>query len=104
MTKSGPDTSNDMSYEDVCAIAWNGYEASQGNRQERTERIGCVASRGKGADEWTSVRKDDGGMKGGKKGSKGQQANLIGSVTRTEEALETQARTKARAKPDIVSE
>ena len=36
MTQSDLDTSNDMSYEDVCAIA--------GNRQEWTERTRCVAS------------------------------------------------------------
>ena len=29
-TQSDSATSNDMSYEDVCAIAWKGYKASKG--------------------------------------------------------------------------
>ena len=30
MTHSDSDTSNDMAYEDVCAIAWKGYNAGTG--------------------------------------------------------------------------
>ena len=30
MTPSDSDTSNDMSYEDVCFIAWKGYKAGKG--------------------------------------------------------------------------
>ena len=62
-TQSDSDTGNDMSYEDVCAIAWKGYKAGKGAGKKGTERIG--------ADEWTSGKRDDGGKKGGKKGSKG---------------------------------
>ena len=29
-TQSDSDASNDMSYEDVCAIAWKGYKAGKG--------------------------------------------------------------------------
>ena len=42
-TQSDSDTSNDMSHEDVCAIAWKGYKSLQGNRQEMTERTRSVA-------------------------------------------------------------
>ena len=38
------DTSNDMSYEDVCAIAWKEVQSRLGSRQERTKRIGNMAS------------------------------------------------------------
>ena len=30
MTQNDSDTSNDMSYEDVCDIAWKGYKAGKG--------------------------------------------------------------------------
>ena len=39
MTQSDSDTSSDMSYEDVCAIAWKGYKAAMG-----TGKKGVVAS------------------------------------------------------------
>ena len=42
MTQNDSDTSNDMSFEDVCAIAWKGYR--QGKRQEGTEWIRNIAS------------------------------------------------------------
>ena len=76
-TQSDSDTSNDMSYEDVCATAWHGGQSRQGKRQERTPNGLEVWHRGKGADEWTSGRRDDGCKKrckkGGKKGVQGQQ-------------------------------
>ena len=43
-TQSDSDTGNDMSYEDVCAIAWKGYKAGKGAGKEGTERIGNMAS------------------------------------------------------------
>ena len=52
MTQSDSDTSNDMSCEDVCAIAWKGYKSGNG-----------------------AGKKDDGGKKGGKKGSKGSKSD-----------------------------
>ena len=44
MTESYSDTSNDMSYDVVCAIAWKRVQSRQGNRRGRTERIRGVAS------------------------------------------------------------
>ena len=65
-----------------------------------------VWHRGTGADEWTSGRRDDGGKKGGKKKTP-RAANLIGTVTRTKEALETKAKARAQArarvKPDTAT-
>ena len=34
-TQSDSDTGNDMSYEDVCAIAWKGYKAGKGAGKKR---------------------------------------------------------------------
>ena len=63
-----------MSYDDVCAIAWN-----PAREQARKDRTGSWTwHRGKGADEWTSGRKDDGGKRGGKKGSKGSKPDWYG--------------------------
>ena len=70
MTQNDSDTGNDMSYEDVCAIAWKGYKAGKGAGKKGPDGSGTW-HRGKGADEWTSGKSDDGGKKGGKKGSKG---------------------------------
>ena len=36
-TQSDQDTSNETSYDDVCAIAWTGYKADKRSRQERTK-------------------------------------------------------------------
>ena len=70
MTQNESDTSNDMSYEDVCAIAWKGYKAGKGAGNKGPNGSG-TGHRGKGADEWPSGKRDGGGKKGGKKGSKG---------------------------------
>ena len=76
-TQSDSDTSNDMPYEDACAIAWKGYKA--GKRAGKKGPIGSGTwHRGKGADERTNVRRDDGGKKGGKKGSKGSKPDWYG--------------------------
>ena len=69
-TQSDPDTSNDMSYEDVCAIAWKGYKACKGAGKKGPNGSGTW-HRVKGGDEWTGGRRYDGAKKGGKKGSKG---------------------------------
>ena len=76
-TQSDSDTSNDMSYEDVCAIAWKGYKAGKGPGKKKPNGSGTW-HRGKGADEWPSGRRDDGGKKGGKKGSKGRKRDWHG--------------------------
>ena len=66
MTQNDFDTGNDMSYEDVCAIAWKGYKAGKGAGKKGPNGSGTW-HRGKGTDEWTSGKRDDGGKKGGKK-------------------------------------
>ena len=58
-----------MSCEDVCAIAWNGYNASKGPGKKGPNGLG-VWHRGTGADDWTSGRRDDAGKKECMKGSK----------------------------------
>ena len=71
-TQGDSDMSNDMSNEDVCAIAWKGYKAGKGAGKKGPNGSGPW-QRGKGADEWTSGKRDDGGKEGGKncfKGSK----------------------------------
>ena len=60
MTQNDSDTSNDMSFEDVCAIAWKGYKTGKGAGKK---------GRWKEAGERPSGKRDDGGEKGGKKGS-----------------------------------
>ena len=76
-TQGDSDTSNDMSYEDVGTIAWKGHKAGK-----RAGKKGPVRSgpwhRGKGADEWTRGRRDDGGKKGGKKSFKGSKPDWYG--------------------------
>ena len=74
---SDSDTSNDVSYEDVCAIAWKGYKAGKGTGKKAPNGPG-LWHRGKGADEWTSGRGDDGGKKGGKKCSNGSRPDWHG--------------------------
>ena len=59
-----------MSFEDVCAIAWKGYKAGKGAGKKRPSGSGTL-HRGKGADEWPSGKREEGGKKGGKKGTKG---------------------------------
>ena len=38
-TQSDQDSSNDMSYEDVCAIAWKGYKAARRYRMDQEHGI-----------------------------------------------------------------
>ena len=58
-TQNDSDTSSDMSYEDVCAIAWKGYKAGKGAGKKGQNGSGTW-HRGKGADEWPSGKRDDG--------------------------------------------
>ena len=62
MKQSDSDTSNDMSYEDVCAIAWKWHKVGKGAGKKGPNGSGTW-HRGKGADEWPSDRRDDGGKK-----------------------------------------
>ena len=55
-TQGDSDTSNDVSYEDVCAIAWKGYKAGKGAGKKGPTGSGPW-HRGKGADEWTSGKR-----------------------------------------------
>ena len=76
-TQSDQDASNDMSYDDVCAIARKGHKAGQGAGKKGPNGAGTWY-RGKGADELTSGKRDDGGKKGGKKGFKGSKSDWYG--------------------------
>ena len=50
-TQSDRDTNDDMSHDDVCAIAWRGYKAGIG--VGKTGSNGAETwYRGRGADEW----------------------------------------------------
>ena len=62
-----------MSYDYVCAVAWKGYKAGKGAGKKGPNGSG-TGNRGKGADEWTSGRRND----GGKKGSKGSKPDWFG--------------------------
>ena len=68
-TQGDQDVSNEHGRTTTCAIAWKGYKAGKGAGKKRPYGAGSWY-RGKGADEWTSDKKDDGGKKGGKIGSK----------------------------------
>ena len=74
--------SNDMSYEDVCAIPWKGYKAGKGagkwDQMDRDHVVGKELMNGRVAGETTEPRKE------AKRAPRA--ANLIGTVTRTREA------------------
>ena len=101
-TRGDSDTSNDMSYEDVCAIAWKGHKAGKGAGKKGPNGSGPW-HRGQGADEWTSGKRDDGGKKGGKKGSKGSKPDWHSDKDKKEAREKARARAKARVKPDIAT-
>ena len=85
MTQNDFDTGNDMSYEDVCAIAWKGYKAGKG--------AGKKGPNGSGT--WHRERRQRRAPRA---------ANSIGTATRINEARETaRARAKARVKRDTAT-
>ena len=100
-TWSDSDTSNDMSH-DVCAIAWKGHKAGKGTGKKGSNGPG-VGHRGKGADEWTSGRGDDGSKKGGEKSSRC--IKLVWYSDKDEGGTEkqTQGQARARARPDVAT-
>ena len=99
MTQNDFDTGNDMSYGDVCAIAWKGYKAGKGAGKKEPNGSGTW-HRGKGADrvprEMTEARKE------ARRAPRA--ANPIGTATRIKEARgKARARAKARVKPDTAT-
>ena len=86
-TQSDQDTSIDMSYDAVCDRIET-IESRQRSRQERTKRNRNEVSRTGGCgDEWTSGKRDDGGKKGGKKGSKGVKTEGIAAIANSKATL-----------------
>ena len=65
------DASNNMSYDDVCAISRNWYKTSKGAGTKGPNGAGTWY-RGKGDDKWASGKRDDGGKKGGQERPQGQ--------------------------------
>ena len=91
MTQSDPDTSNDMSDDDVCAISWKGTKlAREQVKRDRMDQehgiVGKELMNGRAAREMMEAR------------SAPRAANLIGTVTRTKGAM---ARARARAKARV---
>ena len=97
MTRSDSDTSNDMSFDDVRAVAWKGYKAGKGTGKKGPNGLG-VWHRGEGADDMTKERRKE-------VRRAPRAANLTGTVTGTKEVLETKAnaKTRARAKSDTAT-
>ena len=93
MTQGDSDTSNDMSYEDVCAIAWKGYKAGKGAGKKGPSGSGTW-HRGKGADEWTMTE----ARKEARRAPRA--ANPIGTATRIKEA---RRKARTRVKPDTAT-
>ena len=82
------DKNNEMSYEDVCAIAWKGCKAGTGAGQKGPQTSGKR--------EMTEARKE------ARKAPRA--ANPIAIATRTKEAKGKESiRAKARAKPDTAT-
>ena len=84
MTQSDSDTSNDMSFEDLCAIAWKGYKADKGQaKRDQTDREHGIVEKelmnGRPAGETTEARKEARSVP--------RAANPIGTATRTREAM-----------------
>ena len=97
-TPSDQDTSSDMSFEDVCAIAGKGYKAGKGARRDQTDRGHGIVEKelmnGRVAEEMTER----------KEARRAPRApDLTGTVRRTEEAQETQAKANAIVKPDTAT-
>ena len=95
-THGDQDVSNDLSCEDVCAIAWKGYKAGKGARKKGPHGAG-LWYRGNGADEWTSSKKDE--VEKRREARKAPRAaNSIGTATKTKGPAGTKAKGKAKAR------
>ena len=100
MTQSNSDTRNDMSY-DVCDRLER-YKAGKGTGTKGPNGSG-VWHRGNGTEKWTSGRRHDGGEIEGEKGSKGSKPDWYGDRDLEKKALETRARARASAEPNIAT-
>ena len=87
---------HEQSYEDVCVIAWKGYKASKGAGEKGPNGSGTW-HRGKGADVMTSGRRDDGGKKVGKMGSKGSKPDGYGDKDKGGNGSKRKGRCKGRS-------
>ena len=99
-TKSDQDASNDVSYDDVCAIAWRGDKAGRGAGKTGPNGAGTW-HRGKGADERTTGRGDDGGKKQGKKGSKDSKPDWHGDRDKGSTGNKGKGKSKTRYCYDV---
>ena len=99
MTQGHLDTSNDMSNEDVCAIAWKGCKAGKGAGKKGPNLSGPW-HRGKGVDEWASGKRDDGGKRGGKKGSKGSKPDRYGDKDKGGNGSKAKGKGKGKGKSE----
>ena len=81
-----------MSYKDVCAIAWKGYAAGKGTGKKGPNGPGV----------WHIVEEERMDVRVAEEMMQARRApraaNLIGTVKRTEEALETEAKDKGQGK------
>ena len=96
-TQGDSDTSND--YTMTCAIAWKGCKAGKGAGKKGPNGSGPWHC-GKGADEWTSGKRDDGGKKGGKKGSKGSKPNLYSDKDKGSKGSKGKGKGKSKGKSE----
>ena len=93
-TLSDLDTSNDMSYKDVCAIAWKGYKAGkEAGKREQTDREHGIVEKeliigrvGEMMEATMEARRAP------------RAANLIGTATRTREAIGATGKARAKAR------
>ena len=93
ITQTDQDTSNDMSYEDVCGIVWKGHKASMGTGKKGANGSGVELMNGRVAEKMTEARKEA--------RRDPRAANLTGTVAETKEALDAKARAKGKGKSEI---
>ena len=74
MMQSDQDMNNDVSFEDMCAIAWKRKQSRQRSRQTGQGR----GTREKELTNWMNFRRDDGCKNGGKKGTTGSRSDWYG--------------------------
>ena len=96
-TQSDENARNDMSSDDVCAIAWKGDKAGKGAGKKGPNGAGTWY-RGKGADEWASGKRDAGGKRGGKKGSKGSKPDWYGDKDTGSNGNKNRGKDKGKSK------